>query len=181
MAIMSTLSGWVAVIALGGGYYYYVKGKQSKPAAPVKQSNKQPIEETKPKKEKAPKKKPTPKADKEAKTTSTAVYVDDGKDEVDNKEFARQLSNIKSGITPTAKGKAEKKQKSVKQSKAQEKNADKPVAEKRVVESSDNATGGDADDDESSVNSPELDATKETSPITVSANLPQFTLIPPNL
>ena len=170
MAIMSTLTGWVAVIALGGGYYYYVKEKQSKPAAPAKQSSK-PIEEVKVKKEKAPKKKPSPKPEKEDQATSASVYVDDGKDEIDNREFARQLSNIKSGITPTAKAKTEKKQKSVKQSKAQEKKPEKPVAE-----SSDNATapssatGGDADDDQSSVNSPELKASTETSPVTVSTN-----------
>jgi type IV secretory pathway VirB10-like protein len=181
MAILSTLTGWVAVIALGGGYYYYVKEKKTPPTA-TKQTSKS-IDSKEPKAKKAPvksekatKKKtqqPTPNNDKQDQGHSTAVS-NDRDDEVDNKEFARQISNIKSGHVPAGKAKTEKKQKSVKQSKAQEKKA--------TAESSDNAdapssaTGGDADDDQSSVNSPELNASAEATPVTVFNTLLLVTL-----
>jgi hypothetical protein len=177
MAILSTLSGWVAVIALGGGYYYYVKEKKS-PVTAAKQAIKAiDTKESKPKKapaksEKAAKKKtqqPTPKTEEEADQGFSTAVSNDRDDEVDNKEFARQISNIKSGHVPTSKAKTEKKQKSVKQSKAQENKAAAESSDNADVPSS--ATGGDADDDESSVNSPELKASADTTPITVFHNL----------
>ena len=173
MAIWSTLTGWVAVIALGGGYYYYVKEKKTPPTS-TKQTSKS-IDQREPKAKKAParsersaKKKtsqPPPEGEKADQGFSTSISNDRDDEADSNREFARQISNIKSGQVPQGKAKAEKKQKSVKQSKAQEKQS--------AAESSDNAdapssaTGGDADDDQSSVNSPELEASSEATPVTV--------------
>lgn len=178
MAIMSTLGGWVAVVAVGGGFWYYHRSKAPRPSTKQRSKPIEPREKQKEKKsnkdgglssggdqavKKSQKKKaqPAPKAVREEKTINSAPIIsNDRDDEVDNKEFARQLQSIKAGHVISGKAQAATKQKSVKQSKAQEK------AEKAVVEaSSDNATapssatGGDADDDQSSVNSPELRAT----------------------
>ncbi|EHK99487.1 hypothetical protein M7I_4645 [Glarea lozoyensis 74030] len=163
MAILSTLSGWVAVIALGGGYYYYVKEKKSPVTAAKQAINAIDTKESKPKKapaksEKAAKKKtqqPASKNEKEADQGFSTAVSNDRDDEVDNKEFARQISNIKSGHVPTSKAKTEKKQKSVKQSKAQE--------SKTAAESSDNA---DVPSSATGVNSPELKASADTTPVT---------------
>jgi hypothetical protein len=82
---------------------------------------------------------------------------------MNNREFARQLSSAKSGTLLPSKTQDSNRQKSVKQSKAQE---------KALVETSSDATapssaaGGDADDDRSSSNSPELEATSIDSPVT---------------
>jgi hypothetical protein len=173
MAILSTLSGWVAVIALGGGYYYYMKEK--KPSAPATKQAGKSIDPKEPKAKRAPAKpekaarkkasQPAPEVERPDQGFSTSIS-NDRDDGIDNREFARQISNIKSGHVPQGKVNPEKKQKSIKQSKAQEKQV--------AAESSDNAdapssaTGGDADDDQSSVNSPELKAT----PVTVLTSLP---------
>jgi type IV secretory pathway VirB10-like protein len=173
MAVLSTLTGWAAVFVIGGGYYFYSTKDKKTPLTAIKQTIK-PVDTKEPKAKKAPAKaektakkkthQPVSKSEKEDHGFSTAVS-NDRDDEVDNREFARQISNIKSGHIPTSKSKTEKKQKSVKQSKAQE--------NKVAAESSDNAdvpssaTGGDADDDESSVNSPEMKASDETAPATV--------------
>jgi type IV secretory pathway VirB10-like protein len=173
MAVLSTLAGWSALLGIGAGYYLYHTRARRTPVAAIKQSIRQ-VESKEPKAKKAPAKaekatkkklqQPVPKSEKEDQGTSTAIS-NDRDDEVDNREFARQLSNIKSGHIPASKSKTEKKQKSVKQSKAQE--------NKVAAESSDNAdapssaTGGDADDDGSSVNSTEMRASDESVPATV--------------
>ncbi len=107
------------------------------------------------------KKKPTQSAQVEEKAYTSAVDVNEKKnDEIDNREFARQLSSVKSGTIIAPKSQGSSRPKSVKQTRAQE----KPPVEN----SSDNATapssttGGDADDDESPINSPDLGATSMT-------------------
>ncbi|KAG9232085.1 hypothetical protein BJ875DRAFT_381526 [Amylocarpus encephaloides] len=171
MAIMSTLGGWVAVIAVGGGFYYYHRRPAQRPTAKPHTVTPAEKQEGKAKKtsgksnEKVQKKTPhAPKSD-EKQATPPAAIMNEGEDEVDNQEFARQIASIKAGHNPAAnKSKRTAKQKSVKQSKAQEKAAVELSSDNATAPSS--ANGGDADDDQSSVNSPELNATKVAAPVT---------------
>lgn len=102
-----------------------------------------------------------PAVEDRAVTTALESKDTDGEDN-DNREFARAMANAKQGTLATPKSQAASRPKSVKQTRAQ----DKPVVEA----SSDNATapssttGGDADDDQSPMNSPDLGAT-EAGPI----------------
>ncbi|CAG8982742.1 hypothetical protein HYALB_00001023 [Hymenoscyphus albidus] len=189
MAIMSTLGGWVAVVAVGGGFWYYHRSKAPRPAA--KQRSK-PIEAREKQKEKKsnkdgglsnggdqPSKKsqkkktppaPKPVREEKEKPVTNVPISKERDDEVDNKEFARQFSSIQAGHVMSGKSQVPTKQKSVKQSKAQEKAGKTQEKVAPVEASSDNATapssatGGDADDDQSSVNSPELKATAVETP-----------------
>jgi len=77
-------------------------------------------------------------------------------DDVDNREFARQLSNVKQGTKFTAKSTDETRQKSVKQSRAQEKEVEPANGAKASAPSS--TAGIDGDDDQSSAASPSLGA-----------------------
>lgn len=168
MTTATTIGGWVALLAVGGAYYYVTQTSNKKaPTIASKQSVKtvEPRKDTKTKKgrggsgdDKKAVKKPT-QAVKEDKISNAApVSFKDDKDEIDNREFARQLTQAKSGSIQTPKSQLESRPKSIKQTKAQEK-------KKNVETSSDNATapssttGGDADDDQSPINSPELGAT----------------------
>lgn len=189
MAIMSTLGGWVAVVAVGGGFWYYHRSKAPRPSNKQRSKPIEPREKQKEKKsnkdgglssggdqavKKSQKKKSqaAPKPVREEKPVTSIPISNDRDDEVDNKEFARQISSIKAGHVISGKSQATTKQKSVKQSKAQEK-AEKAQEKAAVEASSDNATapssatGGDADDDQSSVNSPELRATAVETPTSV--------------
>jgi len=77
----------------------------------------------------------------------------DGDDEIDNKEFARQLSNAKSGTTIGSRSQAGPRQKSVKQSRAS-------AAPANSFDSAPSSNAGaDADDDLSAAESPLLTAT----------------------
>ena len=76
-------------------------------------------------------------------------------DDADNREFARQLSNVKQGTKFTAKSKEETRQKSVKQSQAQEIHEPADGAKASAPSST---AGIDADDDQSSAASPSLGA-----------------------
>lgn len=84
-----------------------------------------------------------------------ATYSSDD-DAANNREFARQLSSAKQGTKLTAKSKEDVKQKSVKQSRADEakKQPTKPVEEPKVVSPPSSTAGIDADDDQSSAASP---------------------------
>jgi hypothetical protein len=93
------------------------------------------------------------------------VSQDDRDDEVDNKEFARQFANVQTGTVMAPKTQITTKQKSVKQSRVQEKAPVETSSDNATAPSS--ATGGDADDDQSSLNSPELSATTIGSPVNV--------------
>jgi hypothetical protein len=80
-------------------------------------------------------------------------------DKTIDKEFARQFSSAKSGTSLPRKSPDAARHRSIKQSRAQEKSA-------AVETSSENGTtGADADDDRSSLNSPELAATTITSQV----------------
>lgn len=183
----TTVGGWATIIAVAGGIYYISNRKEkSKRPASVKQTSK-PLEvkkdnkakkgkkttlqsdgdsevksgADKKKKAKKPTPVPAPKTQPEQSEQPTYADVADDKEEQDNKEFARRMAATKAGgAIGASKAKVETRQKSVKQSRAQEKK------EKPGVEfSSDNLTapsstnGGDADDDQSPINSPELSAT----------------------
>lgn len=177
------------MVAVGGGFWYYHRSKAPRPSTKQRSKPIEPREKQKEKKsnkdgglssggdqavKKSQKKKaqPAPKAVGEEKPITSVPISNERDDDVDNKEFARQLSSIKAGHVISGKSQATTKQKSVKQSKAQEK-AEKAQEKAAVEASSDNATapssatGGDADDDQSSVNSPELRATAIETPASV--------------
>ncbi|KAK3336049.1 hypothetical protein B0T19DRAFT_26808 [Cercophora scortea] len=173
-ASMSTLSGWAIIICIAGLYAYRHANEQKKRDAarqrhdrPAIQIRKEPKEKTKrlrgeahskdvedsdkAAKLKARAQKPAPKP---TPTPPTANYSSD--DGVDNREFARQLASIKQGTNINAPKKTEeKRQKSVKQSRARE--IDEKVNETKVSAPSSTA-GADADDDESALSSPEVKA-----------------------
>ena len=104
----------------------------------------------------------TAQAKQRSATTASTQAVPGGydtDDAVDNREFARSMAGVKQGTSFTgSKKNEEKKQRSVKQSKAQEvdKVINKVTDEKLSAPSS--TTGADADDDQSPAASPEVHA-----------------------
>jgi len=181
MVETTTVYGWLGIlIAVGGLKYYYSTEKRagkrgklpptSHKAQDAKKARSQSIGEKseKPvdKKPKKPRKAAAPEPEP-AWMSLTAEPNNEDKEKIDNKEFARQLSEKKSGTNLAPKAQAGvKSQKSVKQSKAQEKaNAATPPS---TAPSS--AAGDVADDDQSSLksslNSPELGATSDETPVT---------------
>lgn len=174
MAGLVTVGGYVALAGAGALLYYasIKKGGKRAPlsAAELRKEQKKKIRElaaqnssekdAKSEKEK-PKKKPKQKApEPEPAWLSNTAEADNG-EEIDNRAFARQLSSVKAGTTLKSTATVGGRQKSVKQSRAQE---------KPPLESSDNTApssnaGGDADDDQSPINSPELGATDSHSPV----------------
>ncbi|KAL2158503.1 hypothetical protein VTH06DRAFT_4270 [Thermothelomyces fergusii] len=99
---------------------------------------------------------PQPKARPPKPSAAPQPVSDSSDDGLDNREFARQLASVKQGTSLNAPKKSdEKRQKSVKQSRAQilDDKAD------RIKDSAASSTAGvDADDDESSTPSPEIKA-----------------------
>ena len=95
------------------------------------------------------KSKPQPKTQPPTRQNKAADYSSD--DGADNREFARQLNSVKQGTKFATKSHDEKRQKSVKQSRAQEKDAPAEI-EKPSAPSS--TAGIDADDDQSPSTSP---------------------------
>lgn len=86
-----------------------------------------------------------------------------GDDEIDNKEFARQLTSVKAGTSLTNTSKAVKPPKTVKQSRLNgvEHGAPHPAVSDTKDSSGDSSTtGADADDDTSATSSPEFGATR---------------------
>ncbi|KAH6650031.1 hypothetical protein F5144DRAFT_31824 [Chaetomium tenue] len=178
-ASLSTLVGWTVVIAC---VYLVVIGipgqkkardavkgasQQQRPRLEEKQNNhsrKEPKEKAKRQRGEAYTKdaedtnKTSQVKARAAKAPAPAQPVDDSSDDgVDNREFARQLANVKQGTTLNAPKKSdEKRQKSVKQSRAQIIDDDKAPQTKVSAPSS--TAGVDADDDESSTPSPEIKA-----------------------
>ncbi|RDW88882.1 hypothetical protein BP6252_00914 [Coleophoma cylindrospora] len=178
---LNTISGYFVVLTALGGYWYYTTSTNArgtrrslplKPAVKPVEARKEPKEQTKPRKgkkegvqsgedvrsEKAAKKKAAQPAAIESKIDTIPVPTKDT-DKDGDAEFARRLSSLKTGTILPSKGQiVGPRQKSVKQGRAQE----KPVV---VETSSDNATapssaaGGDADDDQSPISSPEMKAT----------------------
>ncbi|KAK0630146.1 hypothetical protein B0T17DRAFT_486923 [Bombardia bombarda] len=96
------------------------------------------------------------RAPKAAPVATQATNDDSSDDGVDNREFARQLASIKAGTNLNTPKKAEeKRQKSVKQSRAR---VIEDKAEIKPVSAPSSTAGADADDDESSAASPEVTA-----------------------
>lgn len=179
MPTLYTIGGYAFIGLVGVGYYYFVSGqRKQKHLRSIKQAAKsvEPKKDTKGKKGKKDgalssdqdvkqgqkKKQPVKAAVEEPAASSTNSKVIE-RDEKDlDREFARQLSNAKRGIVDTPKSQASSRPKSIKQTRAQE----KPVVESRSETGTapSSTTGGDADDDESPINSPQLSATPIVSP-----------------
>ncbi|KAK1837223.1 hypothetical protein QBC39DRAFT_5582 [Podospora conica] len=163
---MSTLIGWSVIVSIGAYIYWTNQSKQ--PIHSATKSKKK-LEHTPPSrkepKEKAKRQRTEAFANenKAAQTKPKAAETysapsrspDYSSDDVDNKEFARRLASVKQGTSLSASKKDEKRQKSVKQSRAQA--IDKPAANGNKKASAPSSTAGaDADDDESPVASPEV-------------------------
>ena len=184
MTSFTTIGGYAVLMSIGGIAYYMSQRKITKgPRTKLSTKQVKPDEKQKPtkakkqrkdgglssggdqdgdKRENEPKmKKLVPADDWSTRATQASSDLDD---EVDNKEFARQLSNAKSGTLLPSKSADSGRQKSVKQSKVQEKAARLETSSDVTAPSS--AAGGDADDDRSSTNSPNLSATSNDTPIT---------------
>ncbi|KAJ9164625.1 hypothetical protein NKR19_g1254 [Coniochaeta hoffmannii] len=182
-ASLSTLGGWTLVLCVAGYYAFrYVDtGKKKELARAAAQQKKRvedrvaPLAQKENKKakrqrvessvndgdrsDKASKAKQQQPTSRQPLATSTnqkkADYSSD--DDVDNKEFAKQLVSIKQGTSFTGPKKSdEKRTKSVKQSRAQEVEAT-PKAPAKISAPSSTA-GADADDDQSPIASPEFTA-----------------------
>lgn len=166
---MSTLVGWVAVLGIFGAYGFreWSKSHPAQLARAGQQRQRQDRHlpnQRKEQKEIKPKRVRANDAAPGAKTATTAVaapqitysYSSDD-DAASNREFARQLASVKQGTKFTGKAKDETRQKSVKQSRAEE----LPVSgDSGVAISAPSSTAGiDADDDRSSAASPVLGAT----------------------
>lgn len=184
MIAYTTIGGYAVLIGLGGFVYYLSQRKTSKgPRSKLSAKQIKSVEKQKPakakkqrkdgslsngdqdgdKSEKVPKKKKQIIPEDWSKRAAQ-VSSDRDEEEIDNKEFARQLSSAKSGTLQPSKTAEASRQKSVKQSKAQEKAV--PIEASSDVTAPSSAAGGDADDDRSSLNSPELGATSNDTPVT---------------
>jgi hypothetical protein len=166
---VSTLVGWTVVIGCVYIFGFGLPGKKAardavRAASPRQRleggqnnrkdvkdkAKRQRVEAIKTAQLKAPAPAPKPSAPSQPVDYSS----DDG---VDNREFARQLASIKQGTALNATKKSdEKRQKSVKQSRAQV--IDDVASEKKVISVPSSNAGADADDDESSAASPEVKA-----------------------
>ncbi|CAK7197497.1 hypothetical protein SEUCBS139899_000144 [Sporothrix eucalyptigena] len=176
---MSTLLGWVAVLGLFGyiGHREWTIKQRAQLARTEpqrlrqgRQAAAQQKELKKPKqKENKPKRDATQGSDAKTRTPTPAVaaptydYSSDDGDAARNREFARQLNSVKQGTKFTGKTKEETRQKSVKQSRAEEVPVAAAVATYTGRISAPSSTAGiDADDDSSSAaTSPVLAATQQ--------------------
>jgi hypothetical protein len=177
MPTMNTAWSWGAVLAIGV-VFYYVYTRPTKNSKGARVHTKVPIRQEVPK---APKIKKAKKdgaqssgdqaevqkrknkvsSEESWSAITQAGSSDRDEEEINNREFARQLSSAKAGTQLQAKTQTGNKQKSVKQSRAQEKPATIEIAS-----DANSAAGGDADDDRSSFNSPEFGATAIDAPVT---------------
>jgi hypothetical protein len=172
-ASVSTLGGWSVILAIAGwyAYRYYTQGRKRElarlAATRQKAEDRQGLQtrkESKPKKprleahtkdlegsDKAVQIKQRPVKNTTGQSVPGGYSTDDG---MDNKEFARSMAGVKQGTSFTGQKKSdEKKQRSVKQSKAQE--PTRRVTEEKMSAPS-STTGADADDDQSPAESPEI-------------------------
>ncbi|KAM5381088.1 hypothetical protein ACJZ2D_003203 [Fusarium nematophilum] len=169
MSYLYTIGGYATLFGLGYVVYQMSTNKARKQAraAPVKiskSSQAEPRKEDRKKKQRmetfaseaqeSSKKVPETKADaKEADPSAWLSNAQDKDDEVDNREFARQLAKAKEGTKFAAKADGGKqREKSVKQSQANKMAG--ATEEKESAPSS--TTGADADDDRSPITSPEV-------------------------
>lgn len=177
----TTAIGWTVVVGAAGAIWAYNNTKsksKSKPQAVAKQATKVVEDRKVPKSKKSKKdgglssgdqdKKSTAKTQKKkAPTQNTepkqetvkAVNNDSDKDDDEaenNRKFALQFAKTQAGTSFSGKSSTTaNRQKSVKQSRAQEK----------AMKDSGNITAGDADDDQSFTDSPEVGPTSVTSPV----------------
>ncbi|OAA68590.1 hypothetical protein SPI_00785 [Niveomyces insectorum RCEF 264] len=181
---MSTLIGWAAVLGVIGAYTYreHSKNRRAKLARADAQWSRQErqnanarkelkeakVRENKPKRairtedatqgsSYAAKLKAAPPAAAPAQPASANYSYSSDDDTANNREFARQLASVKQGTKFAGKAKDETRQKSVKQSRAEE----LPVTgggEGGRISAPSSTAGIDADDDRSSVASPVVGA-----------------------
>ncbi|KAI0815463.1 hypothetical protein GGR55DRAFT_675076 [Xylaria sp. FL0064] len=158
---LTTIGGYAFIAAAIGLWVYSSRVKEQNRRAhvikqPTRHADRDATTDTKKKSEKAvkPKPKPAPSAPERSEPTGTASSYDKEEAEIAEKkadrDFARQLSNTHAGTKFNNKKSEEKRQKSVKQSKAQEVVPDKISAP--------SSTTGDADDDLSPQVSPVVTA-----------------------
>lgn len=187
MTTYTTVGGYAALIGLGGIIYLVSQRKTAKgPRTKLSSKQTKVVEKEKEKPTKAKKTRKdsgpssgsqdvektdavTQKVEKLApqETLSNGITSSDNDDGMNNREFAKQLSSAKSGTLLQAKTSEGSRQKSVKQSRAQEKEKAAVIDTSSDATAPSSATGGDADDDQSSVNSLELVATRsDTEPTT---------------
>src|ERR1700693_3776164 len=182
MPTVSTVGGWAVVIVCGVTYYYWTNQRKSKNKRALPKQAGREAEIHKDKKEKRgrkddnnsggdsevksqkERKKVKPFVNDEQAFTSPAKGTNGDDESVDNREFARQLSNAKTGTLGIARSQAAPKPKSVKQTQAKEKVFAETSSDNAPAPSS--TTGGDADDEQSPINSPDLSATTIASPVT---------------
>ncbi|QSZ28911.1 hypothetical protein DSL72_003417 [Monilinia vaccinii-corymbosi] len=177
----TTAIGWTVVVGAAGAIWAYNNSKsknKSKPQAVVKQASKLVEDRKVPKskkskkdgglssgdqdkkstaktqKKKAPSQKTEPKQDTVKPVTNDSDKDDDEAE--NNRKFALQFAKTQAGTSFSGKSSTTAtRQKSVKQSRAQEK----------AMKDSGNITAGDADDDQSFTDSPEVGPTTVTSPV----------------
>ena len=175
MPTYTTVVGWLALIAVGAFFYYTWPAKPSgrrgragskvvtrqfeAARAPKAKRSKKDGDQSSGDQSTDKKKKIKSPPEETWSVIASAPQSSDRDEDVDNREFARQLTSAKAGTLLPAKTKVGTKQRSVKQVRAQEKPA-------TAETSSDATAGGDADDDRSSFNSPELVATSIEVPVT---------------
>jgi len=176
---MSTLGGYAVLVAVLGFYALrhsqerWARDAQRAAALRQRQEERQNLQSRKDAKEKAKRQRGeaySKDVDESVKTTQTkpraapkaalaASYTPDfsSDDGVDNREFARQLASVKQGTNlSTAKKTDEKRQKSVKQSRAR--SIDDELVSDNKASAPSSTAGADADDDESPIASPEVTA-----------------------
>ncbi|KAH8591679.1 hypothetical protein B0O99DRAFT_654341 [Bisporella sp. PMI_857] len=168
-----TVGGYLVLILAGGVIYYSSTKKGGKraqlnaaelrreKARKAREEGAQTVTEKDSKVTEKPKKKPKAKAP-EPDSEPQWLSNDTSSDKVDDAEFARQISGVQTGTTLRQAPKIGGRQKSVKQSRAQE----KPIASASSDTAPSSNAGGDADDDQSPINSPVLGATDDRSPVT---------------
>ncbi|KAK6594061.1 hypothetical protein H4I96_10974 [Botrytis cinerea] len=177
-SLLTTVIGWTVVLGAAGYYYVNNKSKvKAKAQTAVKQATKVVEERKEPKSKKSKKdalssgeqdkkssakaeKKKTPAPQKTEPKQETVKPVandsDDDNDAENNRKFALQFAKTQAGTQFSGNSSSStSRQKSVKQSRAQEKE----------IKDSGNMTAGDADDDRSLTDSPEVGPTKGASPV----------------
>lgn len=182
-ASMSTLGGWTIIICIAGFYAFRYSSDAQRQAVARTAQNKRIEDRSRPQapkdnKDKAKRQRKetfSKKAEhsdraqpkqqegttKPLPAASKRQADDTSDDNVSNREFAKQLASVKQGTNFNGPKKtSDKKQKSVKQSRAQEKETFAEVATKDAKASATSSTtGAEGDDDESSIASPEVTPT----------------------
>lgn len=177
---MSTLAGWVVIGCIASYYTFrYLNGNRVKLAGKATALRPKQLEEkpaSQPRKDvkdkakrqrgeaytkdteesdKSTKAKPRTAAKVAATPAAQPAAVYSSEDDLDNREFARQLASVKQGTSLNGPKKSEEKRaRSVKQSRARE--MENPAD--ALVSGPSSTAGADGDDDESSVASPEVKA-----------------------